>query len=69
MATHVDIAVNLLKNAAKFFRDLGAQNPEIAEQMEVNARTYDAVAEMMEKDPHGEMALQMDVLDDPQGHA
>jgi len=69
MAKHSDIAVNLLRNAATFFRDLGAQNPDLAEQMESNAQTYDAVADLMEQDPHGEMPLQSDALDHPQGSA
>lgn len=69
MAKHSDIAINLLRNASTFFRDLGTQNPDIGEQMEANARTYDAVADLMEQDPHGEMALQSDMLDHPEGHA
>ncbi len=69
MAKHSDISVNLLRNAATFFRDLGAQNESIADQMEANAKTYDAVADLMEKDPHGEMSLQSDALDHPMGNA
>jgi len=69
MAKHSDIAINLLRNAATFFRDLGAQNPDLAEQMGVNAHTYDAVADLMESDPFGEMALQSDALDNPEGTA
>lgn len=57
MSTHAEIAANLLRNAAIFFRDIGGQNPELKEQMEVNARTYDAVADMVQADPHGEMPL------------
>jgi len=57
MATHAELAINLLRNAAVFFRDIGAQNSELKEQMDVNARTYDAVADMMEKDPNGEMPV------------
>ncbi len=57
MATHAELAVNLLRNAAVFFRDIGQQNPSLKEQMETNAQTYDAVADMLEKDPAGEMAL------------
>ncbi|MDH5188231.1 MAG: hypothetical protein OEW37_04660 [Rhodospirillaceae bacterium] len=60
MASHAEIAANLLRNAAIFFRDIGGQNPELKEQMEVNARTYDAVADMVQSDPHGEMALNAD---------
>lgn len=57
MATHAEIAANLLRNAATFFRDIGGQNTDLKEQMDVNARTYDAVADMLEQDPNGEMAL------------
>lgn len=57
MATHAELAINLLRNAAVFFRDLGVQNPELKEQMDVNASTYDAVADMMEQDPNGEMPM------------
>lgn len=55
MTTHAEIAANLLRNAAIFFRDIGTQNTELKEQMEVNARTYDAVADMVQSDPNGEM--------------
>jgi hypothetical protein len=57
MATHAQIAANLLRNAATFFRDIGGQNENLRAQMEVNARTYDAVADMVEKDPNAEMPL------------
>jgi len=57
MATHAQIAANLLRNAATFFRDIGGQNTDLKEQMEVNARTYDAVADMLEQDPNAEMPL------------
>jgi len=60
MATHAEIASNLLRNAATFFKDLGVQNPDLAEQMEMNARTYVAVADMLDSDPNGEMALPSD---------
>lgn len=57
MATHAQIAANLLRNAATFFRDIGGQNPQLTDQMEANARTYDAVADMVEQDPNAEMPL------------
>lgn len=66
MATHVEIASNLLRNAATFFRDLGVQNPDLAEQMEMNARTYVTVADMLDTDPNGQMALPSDGEADPQ---
>jgi len=60
MATHAEIASNLLRNAATFFRDLGVQNEDLAEQMEMNARTYMTVADLLDSDPNGEMALPSD---------
>lgn len=60
MATHAQIAANLLRNAATFFRDIGGQNADLKEQMEVNAKTYDAVADRVEKDPNAEMPLPSD---------
>ncbi len=57
MANHAEIAANLLRNAAVFFRDLGAQNADLKEQMDVNARTYETVADLVESDPNGEIAL------------
>lgn len=60
MARHTAIAANLLRNAATFFRDIGVNNPDLKEQMEANAETYDTVADMLEKDPDGELALPSD---------
>ena len=54
-ANHARVAANLLRNAAKFFRDVAGQNPQIREQMENNARTYDTVANLVETDPGGEL--------------
>ena len=55
MANHAQVAAKLLRNASKFFRDVAGQNPQIKEQMETNARTYDTVANLVETDPGGEM--------------
>ncbi|MEG3619335.1 hypothetical protein V5T82_12780 [Magnetovibrio sp. PR-2] len=57
MASHTAIAANLLRNAATFFRDIGTNNPDLKDQMEANAETYDTVAEMLENDPDGELTL------------
>jgi hypothetical protein len=57
MATHAQIAANLLRNAATFFRDIGGQNTELKEQMDANARTYDSVADMLEQDPNAELPM------------
>jgi len=55
MATHIELSINLLRNAAVFFRDIGANNPDLKDQMDANAQTYDAVAAMLEQDPDGEI--------------
>lgn len=57
MAKHTDLAAKLLKDAAIFFRNVGAQNPALAEQMDDNADVYDQVAELLQNDPHGEIDL------------
>ncbi|MBL6957355.1 MAG: hypothetical protein ISR52_00110 [Rhodospirillales bacterium] len=57
MATHADIAANLLRNAAVFFRDVGEQNPSLKDQMAVNAETFETVAQLLETDPTGEMEI------------
>lgn len=53
MPTHAEIASTLLKAAAKFFRDVASQNPEVGEQMLTNADTYDTVADLVRNDPTG----------------
>jgi hypothetical protein len=57
MATHVDLAAKLLKDAAIFFRNVGEQNPALKEQMSDNADVYDQVADLLLSDPHGELDL------------
>ncbi len=53
MATHAQLAAKLLRNTAGFFRALGEQNATIRQDMETNARTCDAVADLVETDPTG----------------
>jgi hypothetical protein len=47
MTTYRDLAAKLLRDAAIFFRNVGAQNPELKEQMEENADVYDEVADLL----------------------
>ncbi|MBF0248594.1 MAG: hypothetical protein HQL36_11070 [Alphaproteobacteria bacterium] len=70
MATHVQIAADLLRNAATFFRDIGAQNDDLKDQMEINARTYDSIAALLVQDPMGELPLASDEQGgpDPSSH-
>lgn len=57
MATHAQIAGRLLRDAAKFFRNVGEQNEPLREQMNDNATVYDQVAQLLEADPLGELDL------------
>jgi len=57
MATHAQLAAKLLRDAATFFRNVGAQNPALKEQMDDNATVYDQVADLLERDPGGEIEL------------
>ncbi len=60
MTTNAELAARLLRNAAKFFRDIGANTPQITEQMEQNARTYETVAQWTDDDPLGEAPISVD---------
>lgn len=57
MATNAELAAKLLRNAGEFFRNIGSNTPQIQEQMEQNARTYDIVANWLEEDPAGEAPI------------
>ena len=50
MATSAEQAAKLLRNAAKFFRQVGQQTPALLDQMELSARNYEHV----EIDANGE---------------
>jgi len=60
MATHAELAARLLRDAAGFFRNVGAQNEELREQMNDNADVYEQIADRVEADPLGELDLQED---------
>lgn len=55
MPTNAQFAAQLLRSAAVFLRDVGVQNPAIKEQMDMNAASFEAVAELVERDPNGEV--------------
>ena len=50
-------AAQLLRQAASLFRDLAQSNPDVADQMRLNAQSYEAVADLVERDPNGQMPL------------
>lgn len=51
--THAALAAGLLKDAAGFFRSLGAQNPPVAEQMDLNAEIFEQMAALVSQSPLG----------------
>jgi hypothetical protein len=55
MPTHSHLAAQLLRDAAGFFRALSDQNGELKEQMLENADVFEQVADLVEKDPNGEI--------------
>ena len=54
MPTNVQSAARLLRAAAAVFREAGERNPALKQQMDLNQRAYEAVAVLVEKDPHGQ---------------
>ena len=53
MSNNAQLAAKLLRDASMFFRQVGEQNPPVAEQMNQNATAYEQVAQMVEADPLG----------------
>ncbi|MWV27286.1 hypothetical protein [Aurantiacibacter rhizosphaerae] len=58
MPTNSELAAKMLRDASMFFRQVGEQNPPVAEQMNQNAAVYDQVAQLVESDPTGEVPTQ-----------
>lgn len=54
-STHSELAARLLRDAAQFFKTIGEQNEPLKEQMEENATVFMQVADLVEKDPTGEL--------------
>lgn len=55
--THAELGSTLLIQAAKFFRSIAEQNPELAAQMQQNAQTFEQVAQLLKDDPTGVIDL------------
>ena len=58
MPTNAELAAKMLRDAAMFFRQVGEQNPPVADQMNQNAEVYAQVAQLVETDPTGEVPTQ-----------
>ena len=57
MATYAQVSARMLRDAAKFFRNVGAQNEALCEQMDDNATVYEQIADLVENNPLGEIDL------------
>lgn len=57
MATYAQLGAKLLRDAATFFRNVGAQNAPLKQQMDDNATVYEQVAELLERNPTGELDI------------
>ena len=60
MATYAQLGYKLLRDAATFFRNVGAQNDALKEQMNDNASVYEQVADLVEASPHGSLDMSDD---------
>jgi hypothetical protein len=54
MATHAESSARLLRDAAVFFRTIGAQNKPLEADMNDNAGVFEQMAELITREPLGE---------------
>ncbi|MEL0106307.1 MAG: hypothetical protein ACO3MW_00840 [Rhodospirillales bacterium] len=52
---NAELAAMLLRESAAFMRDVGAQNPAMKPEMEEAAKKCDTAADLVEKDPTGDV--------------
>ncbi|HOP65348.1 MAG TPA: hypothetical protein PK358_14185 [Spirochaetota bacterium] len=64
MATHADLAAQLLRDAADLFRTIGEQNPDMKAELNDNAIVYEQVADLVEDDPEGDIVIAPDLVTD-----
>ena len=55
MPAHSELAAKLLRDAAAFFKTIAKQNPPLKDQMDENADVFVQVADLVEKDPNGQI--------------
>ena len=58
MPSHAELAAKLLRDAAAFFKTIAEQNPPLKEQMDENSDVFEQVADLVEKDPTGQIEEQ-----------
>lgn len=57
MTKHSELAANLLRDAAVFYRQIADTNPSVASSLRESAETFDAAATLVESDPNGVVQL------------
>jgi hypothetical protein len=55
VARNADVAAKLLRDAAQFFLVIGEENPNMLVRMKESAEVYEAVADLVEEDPEGDL--------------
>lgn len=55
MPTHAELAVQLMRDAAGFFRNLAEQNETVRADMVENAGVFEQMADLLENDPKGKV--------------
>jgi hypothetical protein len=53
---NAELAAMMLRESALFMRDVGTQNPAMKTEMEEAAKKCEMAADLVEKDPTGEIA-------------
>jgi hypothetical protein len=53
MTTNSELAAQLLREAAEFYRTLGSSRPELRDQMAEFGVLYEQVADRLDADPRG----------------
>lgn len=53
MTTNAQVAAQLLREAAEFYRTLGGSSPELKDRMDEFGTLYEEVAVLLDDDPQG----------------
>ena len=54
--TYTDVAAQALREAARFYRLVGEQNPEVLDNLQRAALAFEAIAEQLDTDPNAMVA-------------
>ena len=57
--TYSEVAAQALREAARFYRIVGEQNPEVLDNLQQAASTFETIASQLEVDPDGPVISNM----------